>query len=347
MYRHFLHRQQRILSFVLIWLIAVMMLLSFTSCSSSEETVFFAMDTVISMKATGKNSKEALQKAQDEIKYLEDTLSKTISTSDISLLNQKKEASSDLSEDTVYLLSLAKEISEQSGGAFDPTLGNLTDLWDFHREDPIVPTEDQISSALSRSGYSDLVIAENSISLQNGIQLDLGGIAKGYAAQKATEVLKEREISSAVLSLGGNVCVIGTNEGKPWKVGIADPENTSSSLGYLEVSDTSIVTSGSYQRYFEKDGISYHHLLDPKTGYPVDNGLKSVTVVYPDSAVADGLSTAFFVLGTDGFESLLSYYPDAGVVFITEQNEIICTQNLSEKFTMTSSEYQLSFWNNR
>lgn len=331
--------------FLCMLLVSLLLLGGFTACTSEAESSFFAMDTMISIKVTGKDASKALKKVQKQILLLENTLSKTIDESDVSRLNQQGTLSEQaLSEDTKQILALAEKISVQSDGAFDPTLGRLTALWDFHAENPKIPKEEEIAKALSASGISHLQMTGDAVSLLHNIQLDLGGIAKGYAAQKVTDTLKEEGISSALLSLGGNVCVIGTNQGKLWKVGIADPEDPVNTIGYVSVQDTSLVTSGSYQRYFEKDGKLYHHLLDPKTGYPVENDLKSVTVIYPDSAVADALSTAFFVLGRENCQKLSADYPDAGVLFITKENEIFCNQKAGELFTLTSSAYQLIPW---
>lgn len=318
----------------------------FVSCQNSQtyHSSFLSMDTAISFQITGKNAQQIGKDCQSLVENLERILSKTIPDSDIAKLNEQKTVPiEDLSESTVELLLFAEKFSQESGGVFDPVLGQLTSLWDFQSDSPSLPTEDEISAALEKSGIRYLSIDSDEISLQQDALLDLGGIAKGYIAQKTIELLEERQIKSALLSFGGNICAIGSNGDRPWKIGVADPQDPSSYIGYLELEDTCAVTSGVYQRYFTVDGVRYHHILDPKTGYPSDSGLQSVTVIYPDSTVADALSTALFLLGTEKAETVLSYYPDAMVLFLTDDNEILCSSELKNKFTLTESGYDLEY----
>jgi thiamine biosynthesis lipoprotein len=319
-----------------------------SSCENNESfhSSFLSMDTAISFQIEGKNSKKAGKEAQILVQELERLLSKTMPDSDIAKLNAQRELPlKDLSPHTVTLLQLSQKIAQESGGIFDPTLGQLTSLWDFQSDSPVPPSEKAIASALSKSGSQFLSIDSERISLKGEALLDLGGIAKGYIAQQTVEYLKENEVSSALLSFGGNICAIGSKGDRPWRIGVADPQDPSSYIGYLDLQDTCAVTSGSYQRYFTFNGVRYHHILNPQTGYPADSDIQSVTVVYPDSTVADALSTALFILGPEQAGTLLGQYPNAMVIFLTEDHRILCSSELKKLFTPKSSDYSLEYIN--
>jgi thiamine biosynthesis lipoprotein len=189
--------------------------------------------------------------------------------------------------------------------------------------------------------YSQISVSGNTVSLKKeGAGVDLGGIAKGFAADEIARVLKENGVTSAVLSLGGNVGVIGEKpDGSPWGVGIRDPHGTANEyVGILKLRDTFAVTSGGYERSFEQDGVTYHHIFDPKTGYPANNGLISVTIVSNDSTYADSLSTALYVMGYDKAMAFYEQYKDFEAVFITDQNLIRCTPGIASDFILTKSD---------
>lgn len=274
----------------------------------------------------GENSEQAAQAVVDEINRLDRLLSVSSAEGDITAVNS---GGTLLSQETAALVSRSIEISEQTDGAFDITVQPLMELWGFRRGELHVPSKDELSAALALCGSEKMILSENELILSAGQKIDLGGIAKGYAADRVNAVLSENGITSAVANLGGSIlCVGSSSDGKPWSVGIETPYGDGSYLGVLSVSDCTVVTSGGYQRYYDsEDGTRYHHILDPKTGVPADSGIASVTIVSSDGTLADGLSTALFVMGMEKSAQLWQNNPDAfqfviadndGRVYITE-----------------------------
>ncbi len=240
----------------------------------------------------------------------ERVLSKTVEGSDIWNLNHANGEPVEVQPETAALLRLAAEIGEASGGAFDVTVAPVSELWDFRSETHVLPDADALKEAVSRVDYRNIEIDGNTVTLHNGAQLDLGGIAKGYIADRVAEYLRNEGVASACINMGGNVIVIGKKPGGSlWTVGIRDPNGEpSDSAAVLELSDRAAVTSGTYERGFDLDGVRYHHILDPFTGWPVQNSLASVTVIGERSDLCDALSTACFVLGEENSRPLLERY---------------------------------------
>lgn len=312
---------------------AAVILASGCSLESKYNCEFFAMDTVMTINAYGSNSESAVKAAQSEISRLDKLLSVQSENSEIFRLNQSKEMT--VSEDTLTLITRSKEIYTLTGGAFDITCEPLTREWGFYSGlENKVPSQKAIENALKGVGAEHINIENSTVTLDENTSLDLGGIAKGYASQKAAEILKENGVTSALMSLGGNVRAVGSKpDGDFWSVAITDPDENAKSIGTLKISDKAVVTSGGYQRYFEENGQIYHHIIDTKTGYPADTGLKSVTVVSDDDTLADALSTSLFVMG---LEKSGEFYRENsslfGAVFITDKNTIYVTDNLKDSF---------------
>ena len=240
-----------------------------------------------------------------------------------------------VSEDTLTLITRSKEIYTLTDGAFDISCEPLTREWGFYSGlENRVPSQQAIENALKGVGAAHIKIKDSTITLDENTSLDLGGIAKGYASQKAAEILKENGVNSALMSLGGNVRAVGSKpDGENWSVAITDPDDNSKSIGTLKISDKAVVTSGGYQRYFEENGQIYHHIIDTKTGYPADSGLKSVTIVSSDDTLADALSTSLFVMGLEKSGEFYSENSSLfGAVFITDKGEIYVTDNLKDSF---------------
>ncbi len=311
-------------------LLAVVLFAAGCTKSRGEEPVarsFFAMDTIMEMAIYGD---EAVAKdAEDLVRELENKFSAT--TGEVARLNkanengklENREGYSDLldeerffelSTETGELIEKALKYSQWTNGALDIAIYPITQLYGFDTGNYRVPSEEEISSLLKITGSNAVYLRkgnknEYSIGFHpkvgpdsglRGAAIDLGCIAKGYTGDKLAEFFESRGVKSALLNLGGNVCAIGTKpDGSLWRVGIANPKDTSSQIGYVDIKDCSVVTSGTYQRFFEKDGKRYHHILDAKTGKPVNNGLSSVTVIGRDGAMCDALSTALFVTGAD------------------------------------------------
>ncbi len=306
------------------------------------EREVFAMDTVMALTAYGKNAENALAAAEAELFRLDALLSAQADDSAVGMLN--REGSAVLDGDAKALFEDALQMYEETDGAFDMTVYPLMEAYGFPSGEYRVPEEEEIARLLEKVG-SDRIgydAESGNVRLPEGVKIDLGGIAKGYTGDLLKESLSENGIESALLNLGGNVAVLGTKpDGSLWRVAVRDPSDPSGISCILSVRDVSVVTSGGYERYFEKDGKTYHHILDPKTGKCADSGLLSVTVIVEDGTEADALSTAFFVMGK---EKALEYIhkdpaaPDA--VFIGEDGEITATEGLRGRIT---SEENITF----
>ena len=306
-----------------------------SSDSSQEYTSdVFAMDTYMTLTAYGENAQEAVEAGIAEIQRLDDLLSTGKDTSEVAQINAN--GGGVLSEDTDYLVKRALDIYQSTNGAFDISIYPVMQLWGFTTGNFAVPSESDLAAKLALVDAGKIILSEEngqtSISLPEGMEIDLGGIAKGYTSGRVMDVMKSYGIKSAFINLGGNAHVLGNKtDGSQWKVGIQDPEDENGYLGGVSVTDKAIITSGGYERYFvDKDtGVKYHHIIDPKTGYSANNGLISVTIVSADSTLADGLSTSLFVLGTedaityceehcaeDGFDAIME--DEDGKLYITD-----------------------------
>ena len=237
-------------------------------------------------------------------------LSKTVEGSDVWNLNHAEGNPVEVHPETAELLRLAIEIGEASDGAFDVTIAPVSALWVFTADEPVLPDQEALRAAAALVDYRNVVIDGNTVTLQNGAEIDLGGIAKGYIADRVAEYLREQGVTSACINMGGNVLTIGTKpDGSQWTIGIRDPNGTpEQSEEVLKLGSAAVVTSGNYERFFVLDGVRYHHILDPKTGMPASNGLASVTIIGTRSDLCDALSTACFVLGEERSKALLDRY---------------------------------------
>lgn len=300
----------------------------------------FCMGTVISQRVFGEKAEIAAVKVEEEMKRLEALMSFFLESSEISKLNRaagKQEV--ELGCESLYVLNRAKYFSEICGGTFDITIGPVAKLWGIFTDHAKIPSKEEIDKALSFTGYEDITINNGlgTAKLERaGESVDLGAIAKGYAADRAIEIYKQQGIESAFINLGGNVLVLGNKpDGTPWKVGIQNPLlERGQCLGAVKAIDKTIVTSGDYVRYFEKDNVKYHHILDPRTGYPADSGLMSTTIVSEKSIGADALSTAIFILGLEEGMKLINNLEDMEAIFITKNKEIYVTDGLREDFIL-------------
>ena len=284
----------------------------------------FALNTVISLTVYGDKADEALNAAFKEIKRSEKLLSCHLESSEISKINKSAHSSPvEVSDETIAVLKKALAFCEKTNGAFDITVKPLVDLWNITAENPVVPEPAKIQSTLTEVGYEGVVITGNAVSFAtSGMQIDLGGAAKGYCADKAAEVLKGYGIKDAILDLGGNIYALGKNEqDKNWRIGLQDPSlDRGDHFTVEELSNKTAVTSGSYERYFEKNGRIYHHILNPQTGEPADSGLVSVTVISDNSFEADMLSTAVFVMGEDEFKKVSQDFEFEKIITVDKYN---------------------------
>lgn len=317
-------------------LAASLLLLTLSGCGGKSEpysTDFFAMDTFMSVKVLGSDGESLAQQCESEINALESVLSRTREDTDIAKLNAADGAPVTLSDEGAKLLSTALDLSAATNGAYDPTVAPLTDLWGIGTEHQKVPSQSEIDAALQNVGIAHVHENGDAVTLDSGSKIDLGGIAKGYAADLCADILKSAD-ADGLLVLGGNIYAVGTNEGKDWNIGIADPDEPTDTVAAVAVHDLSVVTSGDYERYFEQDGVRYHHIFDPKTGYPAASGLRSVTVIDENSTRADALTTALFVMGADEGRA---YCEENGIaaVFVTADKQVFTTSRVADVCTFT------------
>ena len=294
-----------------------------------------AMDTVMSLTAYGPNRDRALDEAVAEIQRLDGLLSIGSDGSDISRLNREKTAV--LSPDAASLLGSALDLARDTQGVFDPTVYPLVKLWGFYDKDYQVPSRQELSQALAKVNYREVSLGEDGqASLGPGQQIDLGGIGKGYTSQRVTELLRQAGVTSAMVSLGGNIQCLGAKpDGSPWNIGIRDPFGEEL-YAAVRVTDKAVITSGGYERYFEdpETGTVYRHILDPRTGFPAEKGLSSVSIVTSDGTLGDGLSTALYIMGLEEATRYYQAHRDAfEAVFITDDGTLYATEGLRGSLT--------------
>ena len=293
----------------------------------------FAMDTYMEFTAYGRGGQQAVEKAAKEVQRLDALLSAQNEESQVYALNQR--GSLEVSDDLAEIIQRGKEIFQETDGLFDDTIYPLMELWGFPTGEYHVPSGEEIENLLPDVDGGTVEISGNTVTLGEGQQIDLGGIAKGYTGEKLTEIFQEYGVSSAMVSLGGNSQAIGTKpDGSSWRVGIRDPKGSQQDYaGVLQVQNEAVVTSGGYERYFEEDGRTYIHIIDPRTGYPVENDLLSVTIVSPDGTLADGLSTALYIMGYDKAVQFWEQHQDEfDVILITADEQIHVSKKLQDSF---------------
>lgn len=289
---------------------------------------FFAMDTYISISAYGENADNALDNCRKEIKALDSGLSVTNADSEIYRINQSAGKAVSLSDDAAKIINAALELSEKTKGALDISLYPVIKEWGFTTGEYKIPSENALSELLKNTGYEKISCDDTALTLPEGFQIDLGSVAKGYGSDRAIQILKEKGIASALVNLGGNIALLGSKpDGSAWSVGVQNPFGE----GYaciVKAKDKFIVTSGNYQRYFEENGKRYCHIIDPKTGCPVDNGLASVTVIGGSGLICDGLSTALFVMGEEEAIAFWREQEDFEMIMVTEDKRVLVTEGI-------------------
>ena len=312
-----------------------------TSTTTVNDTIpaskeFFAMDTYMEVDAYGDNGEKAVAKAEKEVNKLDSILSTGKSTSEISKLNKNKKQV--VSADTMSLIKESVKISKETNSAFNPTIYPLMELWGFTTKNYYVPKDNEIKPLLNHMDIDNIKIDErkNEVSFKDSnMKIDLGAIAKGYTSSKIIDIFKENNIKSGMVTLGGNVQVLGKKpDGSLWKVGIQNPIGEDEYLGVLQTSDKAVITSGGYERNFTKNGKIYHHILDPSNGYPANNGLTSVTIISSDGTLADALSTSLFVMGKD---KAIDFYKKSNYNFdfilYSSDNKLIISDGIKDIFS--------------
>jgi len=327
-------------------LILLLLLFFICGCGKKEYSrVEFLMDTVVEIKvyqSRKAEAGEAIDSSMKEIKRVEQKMSRFLPASEVSRINKEalfegksasglKEGWIPISSELFSLLEESVRLSNLTKGCFDVTIYPLWKIWKFEGENIEVPSKRGIERALELVAYKNMILQDGKIKFaKKGMGIDLGGIAKGYAVDAAIKVLKEKNVKSAMVNAGGDIYVLGRKQGKPWRIGIRHPRKEGEILGIVEVEDRAIVTSGDYERFFFSEGKRYHHIFNPKTGYPAEE-CQSVTIVAKKATFADGLATGVFVLGPKEGMDLIESLEEVEGVIVSKEGEVSVSSGLVSK----------------
>lgn len=305
------------------------------------------LGTVCTINLFESGSTDLYSKMFQRLKSIEQVFSVRIADSALSQVNQSAGiAPVTVPQEVIYVLQEALRIAERTSGAFDPTIGPLVDLWDIGGDNSQVPSQEAIERAISLVDWRLVELDAEACTVflpKEGMSLDLGGIAKGFAADQLVAIAQEAGVQRALFDLGGNIYAFGAKQdGSPWRVGVKNPQSPAGNPALaVAVKDSSVVTSGMYERFFEQDDIRYHHILNPATGFPVWNDVQSVTIVCKSSMLADALSTSVFILGQEKGLKLLEAENAEGVIIATD-NKVYPTSGMTNQLTVVSPFYQLA-----
>ena len=309
-----------------------------------DRTVYI-FGTIANFRLYGIQANKAIEETVQRLNEIDDKISVFKQDSEISRINFcSGELPQKVSKDTLKLIRNAVKYSEISEGTFDPTIRPLTALWQIGTENAHVPSKEKISENLRLVDYKSVIIDDKTGTvglIKKGQSIDLGGIAKGYAADEAADIFKKHKIKNAIIDLGGNILVVGKKiDGSQWRVGVQNPfRQRGTFIGVLSLEDKSVVTSGNYERYFEENGKRYHHIIDPKTGYPCESDIVSATIISDKSIDGDGLSTGIYILGVEKAMDLIEKMNGIDAILITKNKEVYVSSGVREKFKLTDSEY--------
>lgn len=294
----------------------------------------FAMDTYIDLTAYGPDAEAALDLAEARIRELESLWSVTDEGSEIYAANHSGGAAVSVSADTEELLRFALDMAGETSGALEPTIYPVLTAWGFTTDSYQIPAQEELDRLLKLVDYEAITLTDNTVTVPDGMMLDLGAVGKGYAADETAAILRENGVESALLDFGGNILTVGSKpDGTPWRVGVRDPDSDGT-LGMLEVIDQSVVVSGGYEKYFVgEDGERYWHIIDPETGRPARSGLVQAAIVSQESRLCDALSTAIFVMGLDEAVDYWQARQDFDMLLLTDDREIYLTEGLRGAFT--------------
>jgi len=329
-----------------LFVVNLSLILFFASCSRVEPSrAEFALGTVCTITLFDQGKDNIYNDIFNRLREIDNRMSVNISASDVSRVNAAAGIEPvQVHEDTFKVIQIAVYFARLSDGAFDPSVGPLVSLWGISGDNPRVPSQAEIDKVLPLINWRDIELDAQTRSVfltRRGMALDLGAIAKGYAADEVAAVIKRAGIKRAIIDLGGNIFTCGEKSDKsPWKVGIQNPnEKRGEYIGIVQVTEKSVVTSGVYERFFEKDGSRYHHIFSPSSGYPAENGLLSVTIIAPNSMDADALSTSAFVLGYEKGAALINSLSDTEAVFVFKDMTVRRTHGAD--FMITNRSYRL------
>lgn len=308
----------------------------------------FVVGTIVSVKIFEDGSEAVLDDIFARLAEIEARMSFNTKESEIKDINAAAGKNPVVvSQDTFDVVERAVEFAEESHGLFDPTIGPLVQLWGIGSEAAAIPSDTDRLAAIELIDWMNVELDPDTLEVylkEEGMELDLGAIAKGYASDEVVRILKENGVSRGIINLGGNVFAYGEKEdGSAWRIGVQNPFSTRGEyIAILDVKNKTVVTSGIYERFFEEDGVRYHHILDTQTGYPVENNLASVTVVTDNSMNADAMSTILFSAGIEeGMEYIKAYHPDVVAIFVTKDRKVYTTDLSAYDIKWTDESFEL------
>lgn len=333
---------------LLILLLAALLATTATACQPKElyTEEQFKLHTLCQITTYGKLPQAVYDEIWAAMDTIDSTMSMTMAESELKAINDAagKEPVK-VSDDIYYVIERALQHSDRSS-TFDITIGPVVALWGIGSDNPRVPGDQELQDALALVNYKNVVLnkEDQTVYLTTpGMQLDLGAIAKGFAADKAKEVLVKNKVKQAIINWGGNILVMGTKQGnKPWQIGVQHPDQTRGAFfGVIPLTDKTIVTSGTYERFFEADGKRYHHLLDTKTGYPTENGLISVSIITEASIDADAMSTQIFNEGLESGLAFIESIDNVEAIFVTSDHKVYLSSGLKDQFQLVDDMFTL------
>lgn len=325
-------------------LLLSLLLLACAPAQTLSDTSFFAMDTVITLRLPADTPASVISETEALVLSLEALFSRTDETSEIHHFNTQNDNTMTVSPQTASVIAAALSAAQMTNGAYDPTTAPLSDCWNITSDTPTVPLEDTVASLLPFIGYEYVTLDGTTLTREkNGVMLDLGGCAKGWACGAAVTTLMEHGVPYGIVSFGGNIGVFGAKpDGSAFRIALRHPRDPAGTAGFLTVNDGYVSVSGDYERYFEQDGIRYHHIFDANTGYPADSGVHAAVVWSRDAALADALSTAMFVMGADkGMDFYQSGAADFEALWYLADGTAVITPGIAEQYEHTAPQYRL------
>ncbi|MGV8980808.1 FAD:protein FMN transferase [Clostridium sp.] len=329
-------------------LTGIVLILIFITGNNNEVYIskeFYSLGTLNILKVYGKNAEKAISQSIEKLCEIDNKMSVFKDQSEISKINKYAGNKPQIvSGDTYYVIQKAIKYCSLSKGAFDITIRPIVELWGIGKEGARIPSSNEIIEKLKVVNYKDIVIDRDNRSIllkKKNQEIDVGGIAKGFAADEVKDVLMKNGIKSALINLGGNILALGKKEdGTPWGVGIQNPFKTRGEFALsINVINKAVVTSGNYERFFEADGKRFHHIIDPITGYPSESDIVSATIISDDSIDGDGLSTGVYIMGIHKAINLIEEIKGVDAVFITKNKEVYVTSGMREKFILNNNEF--------
>ena len=300
------------------------------------------MGTVVTVTIYDSSDESILDKVFLKVKELESKLSINENGTIVDKINENAGISPvKVDEETFAVIEKGLEFSNISNGLFDITIGPLVKLWSIGLPEEKLPSESEISSVLPLIDRNKLILDKENLTVyleDKGMQIDLGGIAKGFTADIISQLLSENNVNSAIIDLGGNIFAKGLKvDGSKWRIGIQNPNSDrGATIGAINIENQSIVTSGTYERYLEQDGVKYHHILNPSTGYPYENNISGITIVSDHSIDGDGLSTSVFAMGIEEGLKFINNYEGVDAIFVTNDNKLYLSNGIKDNFTLTN-----------